>query len=148
MPSYELSLLLRSMTKPELVATLKRTAEGIIDRGGVLTKFHSLGESALPYRITAHNQPHKKGSYFLMQFRAPPSLIEDLKDSLVRDVDIVRPFIIKTQDKPKHECTLEEELQPPAYREDVKKLIEEGRTERKPLYRHRMQGIDYYPFQR
>nr|CAG4652318.1 EOG090X0IQO [Triops cancriformis] len=148
MPAYELSLILRTMSKPEMVATLKRAAEGILDRGGILRKMESLGAKALPYRINAHGLHHTEGTYFLMEFDAPPTTIEDLKDVCVRDVDIIRPSISKITKRSQFLCTLDEELQPPAYRKDVEKLIEEGRKERKPMFQRRTPNIDYYPFQK
>ena len=46
------------------------------------------------------------------------------------------------------ECTLEEEMQPPAYRKDVEKLIQEGRKQKQTFYQQRTPGYDYYPFQK
>nr|CAG4644331.1 EOG090X0EB8 [Lepidurus arcticus] len=115
MPAYELSLILRTMSKPEMVATLKRAAEGILDRGGILRKMESLGTKTLPYRLNVHGLRHTEGMYFLMRFDAPPPVIEELKDVCVRDVDIIRPSVSKIEKKVGFPCTLEEELQPPAY---------------------------------
>nr|CAG4644453.1 EOG090X0IQO [Lepidurus arcticus] len=148
MPAYELSLILRTMSKPEMVATLKRAAEGILDRGGILRKMESLGTKTLPYRLNVHGLRHTEGMYFLMRFDAPPPVIEELKDVCVRDVDIIRPSVSKIEKKVGFPCTLEEELQPPAYRKDVAKLIEEGRKERKPMFQRRIPNMDYYPFQK
>lgn len=68
MPSYELALTLRTLSKPELVSTLKRTAEAIIEQGGILRQFSSLGHNTLPYRMRAHNVWHKEASQFVMKF--------------------------------------------------------------------------------
>nr|CAG4635191.1 EOG090X0IQO [Alona affinis] len=152
MPSYELSLLLRILSKPELVSSLKRTAETISDHGGVLRQFTSLGTSPLPFKMRAHNQIHREGTYFVMNFDIPSSSLDTLRDELHRDIDLVRFLVSKEEgltSKP-FECTLEEELQPPAYRKDVQKMIEEGQKQvrRQGGYNRNTPGFDYYPFQR
>lgn len=45
--------------QPELVGTLKRTAEAIFDKGGFIRKIDNLGKQAIPYKIRANNQTHK-----------------------------------------------------------------------------------------
>lgn len=77
--------------------------------------------------------------------------MDTVADELRRDIDMVRYHIIKRDTNPVpagYECTLEEELQPPAYRKDVQKLIEEGKKKEKPGYKQNSPGFDYYPFQR
>nr|CAG4638849.1 EOG090X0IQO [Cyclestheria hislopi] len=148
MPSYELSMILRKLSRPALVSTLKRTGEMILDQGGILRQFINLGTKPLPYKMSAHNLVHREGTYFVMKFDSSPNSIEELSDALLRDVDIIRPVIIRLDPPKKFECTLEEELQPPAYRKDVKKLIEEGRKIQEPMFKARTPGFDYYPFQK
>nr|CAG4636661.1 EOG090X0IQO [Eubosmina coregoni] len=148
MPSYELSLVLRILSKPELISTLKKTGENIVQHGGILRQFISMGTNPLPFKMKAHNVWHREGTYFVMKFDAPSSSMETLQDELRRDIDLIRSNLFKNEKRDKFECTLEEELQPPAYREDVKKLIEEGKIVNKPLYQQNSPGFDYYPFQK
>jgi len=53
-------------------------------------------------------------------------------------------LILRPQEE--HECTLEEELKPPAYRQDVKKMIEEGRKHERHF--EFKTGLTYNPFGR
>lgn len=46
--------------QPEVVSTLKRTANAIFDKGGFIRKIDNLGKLATPYRIPANNQTHKE----------------------------------------------------------------------------------------
>lgn len=83
-----------------------------------------------------------------MKFDAPTSSMDIVLDELRRDIDLIRSNIFKQNEKVKFECTLHEELQPPAYREDVKKLIEEGKRVITPGYQQKSPGFNYYPFQK
>lgn len=47
---------------------MKRTAEGIFERGGFIRKIENLGSRALPYKISKHGQVHKQGHAMLMHF--------------------------------------------------------------------------------
>ncbi|XP_013781081.1 probable 28S ribosomal protein S6, mitochondrial [Limulus polyphemus] len=128
MPSYELAVILRKMSRPELVTTLKRTGQAIFEKGGIIRKIENLGTRELPYRMRVHNHSHTEGSYFLFKFDAPTNTLTNLHDSFLRDIDILRPSISKVEPVNfPEECTLEEELQPPAYRKSVEVLLKQDR---------------------
>ncbi|XP_074532303.1 small ribosomal subunit protein bS6m [Halichoeres trimaculatus] len=95
MPRYELALILKAMQRPETAAALRRTVETLMERGAVVRDLESLGEKLLPYKITKHNQRHARGSYFLVDFYAAPSTLTSLLDHLHRDVDVVKPTVLK-----------------------------------------------------
>lgn len=98
--------------------------------------------------------PHHSGSYYYMEFDVPPTSIVDLQEEFKRDVDIIRRHWVRKDEPEKVECTLHDELLPPAYRKDVKEMLEIAKNSKK--YRHDQKrtvwksntGFDYYPFQR
>merc|ERR1712198_189553 len=149
MPHYEMSLLLKSMSRAGLTSTVKRISESILDQGGYIRKIESLGTRDLPYRMSCHGYIQNKGSYWVLRFDSPSDSIAELKDNCLRDIDVIRPFIFKVQE-PKHiECTLGEEIKPPAYRSEVQKMIEESKNRQPINIRKRPKpnsGLDYYPF--
>nr|CAG4650629.1 EOG090X0IQO [Sida crystallina] len=148
MPSYELSLIIRTLTQPALISTIKRTAETILENGGILRQFVSLGTNPLPYRIRSTNGWHRDGTYFVIKFDAPPSAMEQVTDAVKRDIDIIRPAVFKMEKQSLPGCMLEEELKPPAYRKDVEELIKEGRKIKEPLFKRNIPGINHNPFQK
>ncbi|CAJ1067777.1 S ribosomal protein S6%2C mitochondrial [Xyrichtys novacula] len=99
MPRYELALILKTMQRPETAAALRRTVETLMERGAVVRNLENLGEKLLPYKISKHNQKHVTGAYFLLDFYSPPNIIIGLLDHLHRDVDVVRPTVLK-KDEP------------------------------------------------
>ncbi|XP_069698698.1 small ribosomal subunit protein bS6m [Periplaneta americana] len=151
MPNYEVALVLRAMSRPEIITTLKRSAESIFSKGGIIRKIENLGSGDLPYKMRAHSLVHRQGSCFVVHFICPPTAISVLEDEYGRDVDIVRRTIFKQEVLPEIECTLDEEMQPPAYRKDVQKMIEDSKKVIKKSEKHRFKyntGLDYYPFQK
>ncbi|XP_076021185.1 small ribosomal subunit protein bS6m [Genypterus blacodes] len=95
MPRYELALILKTMQRPETAAALRRTVEALMERGAVVRNLENLGERLLPYKITKHSQRHTRGSYFLIDFYGGPNIHTDLLRHLHRDVDVVRPTVLK-----------------------------------------------------
>ncbi|XP_047421297.1 28S ribosomal protein S6, mitochondrial isoform X2 [Sciurus carolinensis] len=95
MPRYELALILKAMQRPETAAALKRTIEALMDRGAIVRNLENLGERALPYKMSAHSQQHRKAGYFLVDFYAPTTTIESIMEHLSRDVDVIRPNVVK-----------------------------------------------------
>ncbi|XP_008213719.1 probable 28S ribosomal protein S6, mitochondrial [Nasonia vitripennis] len=153
MPAYEMPLLLKIMTRPELVVTLKRTAESIFKKGGFIRKIDNLGKLATPYRMSANNETHKEANYFIIHFDLPPSKLATLNEECQRDIDIVKCKIYNKNEDKKIECTLHEELLPPAYRPQVQKMLAIGAKQqaKKDKLKHKFKfntGLDYYPFQR
>ncbi|KAK5642699.1 hypothetical protein RI129_008866 [Pyrocoelia pectoralis] len=147
MITYELMILFRLMSKPELVNTLKRTAQTLYNRGGIIRKLENLGTRDMPFKISSHGVVYNKASYYLFIFNSPPASIPDLLDEYERDIDIIRRKIFKQETPEFKECTLHEELQPPPYRKSVQELIAQARKLDKPKFKYNT-GLDYYPFQK
>ncbi|XP_023094545.1 28S ribosomal protein S6, mitochondrial isoform X2 [Prionailurus viverrinus] len=80
---------------PETAAALKRTIEALMDRGAVVRSLENLGDRALPYKISAHSQRHSRGGYFLVDFYAPTTAVESIMEHLSRDIDVIRPNVVK-----------------------------------------------------
>nr|XP_012602502.1 28S ribosomal protein S6, mitochondrial isoform X1 [Microcebus murinus] len=83
------------LQQPETAAALKRTIEALMDRGAVVRALENLGERALPYKISMHSQRHSRGGYFLVDFYAPTTAVESMMEHLSRDIDVIRPNIVK-----------------------------------------------------
>ncbi|XP_067013524.1 small ribosomal subunit protein bS6m [Anabrus simplex] len=147
MPTYEMPLLLRIMSRSEVVSTLRRTADAIFEKGGIIRQINNLGTRELPFKMSAHGMVHKKGSYFMFQFDVPPSSLGDLAERYGRDVDIIKRRIYKVEEEPEFECTLEEEMRPPAYRKEVQEMMAIGEKKHRPRFKYNS-GLDYYPFQK
>lgn len=83
----------------------------------------------------------------MFKFDVSSQVQDDLKEEINLDVDVVRCKIYPLEQPAEFKCTLEEELQPVAYREDVKKLLQLQDKAKKKRWLPQM-GIEYYPFQR
>lgn len=130
-----------------MITTIKRSANTIFDKGGFLREILNFGPRDLPYKISSNGVVHKTGSSFVLKFVVDPESIKDLDDEFNRDVDIIRKRIFKVDEPKRVPCTLEEELQPPAYRKEVIELMEVAKRKEKKKYSHNT-GLKYYPFQR
>nr|CAG4645938.1 EOG090X0IQO [Lynceus sp. MCZ IZ 141354] len=148
MPLYEAALIIRMMSKPDLVSTIKRAADNILNRGGILQKFQSSKTQQLPYTMIANDAKHKTGHYVFITFNAPPAVVEDVNDELQRDLDIIRGSILRVEKPSPFSCTLEEELQPPAYRKEVQEMLAEIEKKKKVFFKRNTPNLDYYPFQK
>ncbi|CAH0721696.1 unnamed protein product, partial [Brenthis ino] len=150
MPTYELAMMLRTMPKPELKTTLTRISHAIFNYGGIIRNIENLGFRAMPYKTSAHGLVHREANYFVFKIDTATQSVADLREEYSRDVDIIRQRIYKVQEDAKHGCSLEEELKPPAYRKEVKDMVEIGKTQvNRFTYKFKYNsGLDYYPFQK
>lgn len=140
-------LLMRVMKKPELVKTLKRTAEMIFNTGGYIRKLENWGIKDLPYKISVHGHVHRQANHFCIRFDAPPRLIDNVIEECSRDIDIIRIRVFKQLIPSETECTLHEEMLPPPYRPSVQKLVEMAKKQNKNKHVFSYNsGLDYYPF--
>lgn len=129
MPFYELALILRPMPKNEMIECLKRTAQTIWKENGVLRQIQYLGHQKLPFAARSHEEGlrYHEGSYFLYHISVPQLRLKKIKPELKLDVDIARArfhLANETALPEDYECTLEEELKPPAFRKSVQPLLE------------------------
>ncbi|KAK1169880.1 28S ribosomal protein S6, mitochondrial [Acipenser oxyrinchus oxyrinchus] len=105
MPRYELALILKTMQRLETAAALRRTVETLMGKGAVVRSLENIGEKTLPYKISKHNLRHTRGGYFLVDFSASPTIIPSMLDHLERDIDVIRPTILKKlAQKTQEEC--------------------------------------------
>lgn len=133
--------------QPELIATLKRTAETIYERGGIIRKLDNLGFRDLPCKMSKDRTPYRQANQFIYTFDVPPQVLADLNEEYRRDVDIIRQVVYKIKEPEPHPCTLHTEMKEPAYREDVQKLLQLDKKKEEKRWLPQS-GIDYYPFQR
>lgn len=135
------------MAKPDLVAALKRTGEFMLNNGAVLRKIENLGlNRELPMKMYRNGQTYTAGSYFLFTFDSSLQTRRSLLDELKRDVDIVRSSLVTLSPPKKFDCTLDEELLPPAYRPSVKKLMEEAKDDKRKKKKPTVWNLPDAPF--
>ena len=130
MPFYELILVLRPMPKKEVVDCLKRAAELVWNENGVLKKIEYLGYNKLPYALPSPNEGERynEGSYFLYHVSLRSCNLRKIRPEFKLDLDIIRSkfnLTNETQIPEDYQCTLEDELLPPAFRKSVKPLLDE-----------------------
>jgi small subunit ribosomal protein S6 len=128
MPFFELNLILRPMPRNEMVECLKRVAHLVWKEEGVLRQIQFLGTKKLPYAAwgTEEKQKIYEGSYFLYHLSLEPGRYQAIKPELKLDNDILISNLFKANETKlpeDYECTLEEELRPPYYRESVQPLL-------------------------
>lgn len=101
MVNYEIALILRSVAKrSDAVASLKRICTSIIqDHGAIIKKIESLGETKLPYKISAHKERFQIGRHVILDVEAPPTSAQPLRLKLSSDHDILRATILKLTHK-------------------------------------------------
>ncbi|KAH6929190.1 hypothetical protein HPB50_024100 [Hyalomma asiaticum] len=79
-------------------------------------------------------------SYFLFRFDASPELTVALRGEIKRDVDIIRATFISLTPPKTFTCTLEEEMQPPAYRPSVQALMAQSQVKKKKAFEKHTDG--------
>ncbi|CAG2103877.1 unnamed protein product [Medioppia subpectinata] len=131
MPSYELFFITKRLSKKELVSCLKRTGELILNSSGILRKLENLGTRQLPFKLRTPvpgSKRYASGNFFLFHCDVPPLTIYKIHESLRMDTDImkVRYTTKDTKIPDDYECTLEEELKPPALRPSVQMLVKQN----------------------
>ncbi|XP_071113026.1 small ribosomal subunit protein bS6m-like [Haliotis cracherodii] len=96
MPSYEMSLIIKAALKrPELSHVIRRTCESLIGKGGIIRSMENLGLRPLPYKMACQGKKQTEGNYVLINFDSSPESVTNIQDDLKRDVDIIRPSILR-----------------------------------------------------
>ncbi|XP_059153484.1 small ribosomal subunit protein bS6m-like [Physella acuta] len=105
MPTYELSVIIKALQRPELAQVIKRCCTHVLDQGGMIRKMENLGLKPLPYRMKNHGQKFYEGNYILIHFDAPTTIPKQLGEIFTLDTDIIRKNIF-TQEEFSPPCLL------------------------------------------
>ncbi|CAI4230169.1 unnamed protein product [Auanema sp. JU1783] len=140
MPLFEVTLITRSLSKSDLIKTLTRAGNTLLDHGAVIEKVESLGHKDLPYkRITKQtNDPVYSSNYFLFRTHMSVDARKVTKSIFQNDLDTVHVDIVPIQSSQKIDCNLEELLKPPTERKSVQDLRENqkmGHFTRQMIYK-------------
>ncbi|EJW81234.1 hypothetical protein WUBG_07857 [Wuchereria bancrofti] len=124
MPSYEITLITRSLAKPELFTTIRRAAKVLLDNGAIIEKLESLGHRDLPFRrVRKQTTEHiYTSNYFLIKAFMPREVRDTTNTILRNDLDLVHVCYMHEKPKEPIYCNLAELLKPPSKRESVKAL--------------------------
>lgn len=118
------------MPKKETVDCLKRVANLIWKEDGVIQKIDYLGEKKLPWQKNRPDQGEcfNEGSYFILHTSLMPITDVHLRPEFKLELDLLNYNFVHKDEKnllENYECTLEEELLPPAFRKSVKPLLDD-----------------------
>jgi small subunit ribosomal protein S6 len=133
---YELMLVLRPDAPDEQVqAVLDRVTRGIAAGDGQIVKVSPWGRRRLAYAIG----PHHEGSYFIIQFDAPPPAVLELERGLNISEEVMRHLVTRVEKPQSRRATTEteadEEFAPPDEdEEDIPdtEFIDESESEAAP----------------
>jgi small subunit ribosomal protein S6 len=134
MRRYELMLVLRPDLADEKVqASLERTARAIASGGGQIVKQAPWGRRRLAYPI----DHHREGSYYVILFEAPPTVVTELERGLLISEDVLRHLVTRVERPVRasrgRELEGDAEVAPPSEEEEPEEeLIDESESEAAP----------------
>ncbi|MBW5448786.1 30S ribosomal protein S6 [Cohnella sp. CFH 77786] len=91
MRNYELMYIIRPDVEAETVQAVTEKFQGIIANGGEIAKHDVWGKKRLAYEINKH----REGTYVLVQFKAPASVVAELERVLKITDEVIRHMVTK-----------------------------------------------------
>jgi small subunit ribosomal protein S6 len=91
MRNYELLYIIRPDVEAETVQAVTEKFQGIIGNGGEVVKQDVWGKKRLAYEINKF----REGTYVLVQFKAPASVVEELERVLKITDEVIRHMVTK-----------------------------------------------------
>lgn len=91
MRNYELMYIIRPDVEAEAVQAVAEKFQGIIADGGQVTKHDVLGKKRLAYEI----DKYREGTYVLVHFTAPPSVVAELERVLKITDEVIRHMVTR-----------------------------------------------------
>jgi small subunit ribosomal protein S6 len=91
MRNYELMYIIRPDVEAETVQAVTEKFQGIITNGGEITKHDVMGKKRLAYEINKH----REGTYVLVHFTAPPSVVTELERVLKITDEVIRHMVTR-----------------------------------------------------
>jgi small subunit ribosomal protein S6 len=93
MRNYELMYIIRPDVEQETVQAVVEKFQGIIVNGGEIVKHDIMGKRRLAYEINKH----RDGTYVLVHFSAPSTIVTELERVLKITDEIIRHMIVREQ---------------------------------------------------
>lgn len=126
MRHYELLFILKpTLTEEEAKARLEFVKDIITKNGGEIASVVEMGTRKLAYTI----KKYERGTYFVIYYKAPPSLLNELTRVIRITEDIIRFLSVKYENK--REIAAWENLSK-GIRQSLKKEAREPRAPREP----------------
>ncbi|BCX79501.1 30S ribosomal protein S6 [Campylobacter sp. 19-13652] len=126
MRHYELLFILKpTLTEEEAKARLEFVKDIITKNGGEIASVVEMGTRKLAYTI----KKYERGTYFVIYYKAPPSLLNELTRVIRITEDIIRFLSVKYENK--REIAAWENLSK-GIRQSLKKEVREPRAPREP----------------
>lgn len=126
MRHYELLFILKpTLTEEEAKARLEFVKDIITKNGGEIASVVEMGTRKLAYAI----KKYERGTYFVIYYKAPPSLLNELTRVIRITEDIIRFLSVKYENK--REIAAWENLSK-GIRQSLKKEVREPRAPREP----------------
>jgi small subunit ribosomal protein S6 len=91
MRNYELMYIIRPDVELETVQALMEKFQGIIVNGGEIVKNDIYGKRRLAYEINKH----REGTYVLVHFTAPATVVTELERVLKITDEVIRHMIVR-----------------------------------------------------
>ncbi|KIL36290.1 30S ribosomal protein S6 [Cohnella kolymensis] len=91
MRNYELMYIIRPDVEQETVQAVVEKFQGIIVNGGEIVKHDIMGKRRLAYEINKH----REGTYVLVHFTAPPTVVAELERVLKISDEIIRHIVVR-----------------------------------------------------
>lgn len=96
------------MGREAITKSMNATATRIIQSDGLVRKFYSLGNRALPYRIRCQGTYQHEGTYTLTFFNASPQRLAGIRDQLKFDSNVIRWRLMKRAEGLREEAMVHE----------------------------------------
>lgn len=91
MRNYELMYIIRPDVEQETVQAVVEKFQGIIVNGGEIVKHDIMGKRRLAYEINKH----REGTYVLVHFKAPATVVAELERVLKISDEIIRHIVVR-----------------------------------------------------
>lgn len=100
MPSYEVSLILKSLDKATLSSVLQRYSKVVLANGGLVRAVENAGTRMLPYQMKSRREVYDAGRYAFLKVDLAPHAVSALTNALSLEEEIIRHNIVKLSEVP------------------------------------------------
>ena len=96
MKNYEVLFILKpTLTEDEAKQRVEFAKDIIAKNGGEVASVIEMGTRKLAYKI----KKYERGTYFVIYFKAPPAIIEEIQRNLRNNEDFIRFLTVKYENK-------------------------------------------------